>query len=179
MRRNADLPFAPSLAAPDATRRLTRLFVVTVLLGLVAALLAPALSTGAIGAQTVRWRRPVATRAIARGDTLDAGAIAWRDTLLTHDAPRLAPTDTLVPRSGWIARRAVAAGEWLRVPAVVPPPLVTAGHAVVAVREDDAVRLVLRGTAVRSAAHGERVVVRIGTRRLDGIAVAPDTVRLR
>lgn len=120
----------------------------------------------------------IATRALAAGEALADSDMTLRDTVIVwrwNTAP-----DTTRPAAGWVTRRAIAAGEVLKSPAVVPPPVVTSGAAVTAIWQDGPVRLVLSGTATNSAAIGAPVGVRIDrTRRLDGIAIAPNTVRLR
>jgi flagella basal body P-ring formation protein FlgA len=163
------------------------LFVATVLAGLVATLLAPLLPAHAAGAQTVLaqsagastiWTRAVATRALQRGDTLRLDDFALADTLVQRRPP--AGLDTTTPQAGWVVQRAVSVGEWLRRPAVVPPPAVSAGQPVHAVWQDGAVRLAVSAVALNTAPIGGAVSVRVGrTRRLDGIVIAPDSVRLR
>ncbi len=121
----------------------------------------------------------VATRFLARGDTLRERDVAWRDTVITWRWGTLGPDTTRVT-AGWVTRRPIGAGEVLRMPAVMPPPVVQAGSPVRALYQDGAVQLVLAGTATNTAALGGPVGVRIDRgRRLDGIAVAPNTVRLR
>jgi flagella basal body P-ring formation protein FlgA len=113
----------------------------------------------------------VATRALARGDVLDT-VIIWR---WNGFAP-----DTVPALPGWVARRPIAAGEALRAPAVSPPPLIKSGTSVTAIWQDGPLRLVLSGVATNTAIAGAPVGVRINrSRRLDGVAVAPHTVRLR
>ncbi|MCC6243481.1 MAG: flagellar basal body P-ring formation protein FlgA [Gemmatimonadaceae bacterium] len=124
-------------------------------------------------------RLSVATRAIPRGDSLRAGDIAVRDTTIVWRWSTTAP-DTTPAQIGWVARRAIAAGEVLRAPAVGPAPVVNVGSKVSAIYQDGPVRILITGIATNSAALGAPVGVRIDpTRRLDGIAVAPHTVRLR
>ena len=121
----------------------------------------------------------VATRALARGDTLHREDIAERDTVITWRWATQTP-DTTRAQAGWITRRPMAAGEVLRAPAVMPPPLVTSGATVAAIWQDGPLRLVLSGVATNTATAGAPVGVRIDrTRRLDGVAIAPNTVRLR
>jgi len=121
----------------------------------------------------------VSTRALARGDTLTASDIAAVDTTIVWRWNAVSP-DTLRALPGWIARRPIALGEVLRAPAVMPPPAVYSGATVTAVYQDGALRLVLTGVATNTATIGAPVGVRIDrTRRLDGIAVAPNMVRLR
>lgn len=121
----------------------------------------------------------VAARAITRGDTLEAGDIATVDTTIVWRWTTIAP-DTTRALPGWVAHRHIAAGEVLRAPAVSPPPVVTSGTKVTAIWQDGPVRLVFTGIATNTAAIGAPVGVRIDpTRRLDGIAAGPNTVRLR
>ncbi|WP_396205786.1 flagellar basal body P-ring formation chaperone FlgA [Gemmatimonas sp.] len=121
----------------------------------------------------------VATRAIVRGETLLATDIAVADTVITWRWNGMTP-DTTRAQAGWVAQRAIAAGEVLRAPAVTPPPVITSGSAVKAIWQDGPLTLVMSGVATNTAALGAPVGIRIDrTRRLDGIAVAPNTVRLR
>ncbi len=122
---------------------------------------------------------PVTTRALQRGDTLRAADIALLDTIITWHWNGVSP-DTTRPLPGWTARRAMNAGEVLRAPAVGPPSVIASGAIVAAIWQDGPVRVVLTGIATNNAALGAPVGVRIDrTRRLDGVAVAPNTVRLR
>jgi len=127
---------------------------------------------------TARVRLSIATRALLRGDTLRADDIAIVDTTIVWRWSSVAP-DTTRAQPGWIARRPIAAGEVLRFPAVGAPPVVNAGTRVSAIYQDGPVRILLTGVATNTAPLGASVGVRIDpTRRLDGIAVAPNTVRL-
>jgi flagella basal body P-ring formation protein FlgA len=120
----------------------------------------------------------VAARALARGDTLRAEDIARRDTVITWRWSSAPDTTPALP--GWVTRRALAAGEVLRAPAVSAPPVISSGAPVTAIWQDGPLRLVITGVATNAATAGAPVGVRIDrTRRLDGIAVAPNTVRLR
>lgn len=147
------------------------------------------LSPRALGAQPVdtvalrsdqrRVSVSVATRALLRGDTLRVDDIAVVDTVITWRWNGIAP-DTTRAQAGWITRRPIAAGEPLRAPAVTPPPVIASGATVTAIWQDGPLRLVMSGVATNTATIGAPVGVRIDrTRRLDGIAVAPNTVRLR
>ncbi len=128
------------------------------------------------GYRRVTW--PVATRAFVTGDTVRATDFALRDSVIAW--PWASKPDSIRNVAGWIARRPIALGEVLRVPAVMAPPVVTAGSTVNAIWQDGSLRLVLSGVATNTASIGAAVGVRIDrTRRLDGIAVAPNTVRLR
>jgi flagella basal body P-ring formation protein FlgA len=128
---------------------------------------------------TARVRLSVAARAVQRGDTLRAEDIAIVDTTIVWRWTTIAP-DTTRALPGWIAHRPITAGEVLRFPAVSAPAIVNAGATVLAIYQDGQVRIRLTGTATNTASLGAPVGVRIDpTRRLDGIAVAPNTVRLR
>lgn len=120
----------------------------------------------------------IATRAIPRGVVLQAADFALTDTVITwrwNGQPEIAQ-----PSVGWITHRSIAKGEILQSPGVTPAPLITSGRTITAIWQDNNIRLVLSGVATNSAALGESVGIRIDrVRRLDGIAVAPDTVRLR
>lgn len=123
--------------------------------------------------------RTVAARALLRGDTLQASDIATVDTTIIWRWTNVAP-DTTRALPGWVTHRNIAAGEVLRAPAVSPPPVVTSGTKVTAIWQDGPLRVVITGIATNSAAIGAPVGVRIdSTRRLDGIAAGPNTVRLR
>ena len=139
----------------------------------------PTAAAGVLRADQRRVSVTVATRALARGDTLRAEDIGVADTIITWRWNGVAP-DTTRAQAGWITRRAIAVGEVLRLPAVTPPPVVATGATVTAIWQDGPLKLVMRGVATNTAAVGAPVGVRIDrTRRLDGIAVAPNTVRLR
>jgi flagella basal body P-ring formation protein FlgA len=124
----------------------------------------------------VTW--PVNKRAMVTGDTVRADDIALVDTTIVW--PWNSTPDTTRAVAGWIARRPIAIGEVLRVPAIMAPPLVSAGAPVTAIWQDGSLRLVLSGVALNTAPLGAPVGVRIDhSRRLDGVAIAPNTVRLR
>lgn len=153
-------------------------------------LLAPVLLSGTAGAQQpagtatvprgyVRLSLPVATRDMARGETVSANDFRMLDTTMVWRWNGVAP-DTTRAITGWTTRRAIASGELLRAPAVAAPSAVTGGSTVSVIYQDGPVRLVLTGVATNSAPLGAAVGVRIDrARRLDGIAVGPNTVRLR
>jgi len=127
----------------------------------------------------VRLSLPVATRDLPRGETLRAGDFTLVDTTLVWRWNGVSP-DTTRAIIGWVTRRPIVAGELLRVPAVAAPSAVTGGSTVSVLYQDGPVRLVLTGVATNSAPLGAAVGVRIDrARRLDGIAVAPNTVRIR
>jgi flagella basal body P-ring formation protein FlgA len=118
---------------------------------------------------------PVAARALARGAILGDSDM----TLVPLSSVREAANPSARPAlAGWTTRRAVAAGEPLREPAVAPPDMVTAGSAVDLLWRDGDLELRLRGVAANSAPLGGRVAVRVGRRRFDGIATAAAVVRL-
>ncbi len=136
-------------------------------------------TTAALRSDQRRVSVTVATRAITRGETLQATDIGVADTVITWRWNGIAP-DTTRAQAGWVAHRAIAAGEVLRAPAVTPPPVITSGSTIKAIWQDGPLTLVMSGVATNTAALGAPVGIRIDrTRRLDGIAVAPNTVRLR
>ena len=101
-------------------------------------------------------RLSVATRALQRGDTLRADDIGLIDTTIVWRWSTVSP-DTTRAQSGWIARRAIAAGEVLRYPAVGAPPVVSVGARVSAIYQDGPVRIQLTGVATNTAALGAPV----------------------
>lgn len=140
----------------------------------------PAMSSypRAVSAPPVVWTRAIATRALVRGDTLQADDFAIADTAIHGRVPF--GLDTTTPQAGWLIHRAVAAGEWLRAPAVQPRAAVSAGQTVQALWFDGDVSLSVTAVALNSAPVGGAVSLRVGrTRRLRGVAMAPDTVRIR
>lgn len=119
---------------------------------------------------------PRAAHAIARGAILSAADIA-AGAAEPARALALRPAGVVAP--GWVARRIIAAGEPLVPPAVAPPPVVHAGDSVSVSWNGEQVRLVARGTAARSAAVGERLVVLLdGGRRVEAIATADGEARI-
>ncbi len=140
---------------------------------------APASPSAPIARGHARVTLAVATRDLARGDTLVASDIASLDTTIVWRWNDSAP-DTTRASAGWVTRRPILAGEVLRTPAVMAPPMVTSGQSVSVLYQDGPVRLLLKGIATNTAPLGAPVGVRISaTRRLDGVAVAPNTVRIR
>ncbi len=185
-----------------ASLRLAVLFAATVCMGVLATMLAPAFTNSllahgqtapvsasavgsdarvyarAVSAPPVTWTRAVATKALVRGDTLRVDDFILADTSYTGRLPY--GVDTTTPQAGWLIRRAIAAGEWLRQPAVAPMPVVTAGQPVHVLWNDGLVQLTVDAVALNSATLGGAVSVRVGrTRRIDGVAIAPDSVRIR
>lgn len=143
------------------------------LLSGVAAAAALFLAAGGLHAQTAgQAALAVAARDLPRGVVLTAQDIV--------SAPLPAGRDTAgIARPGWTTRRMLTAGEPLVVPAVAPPDLVEAGQTVQAVWRHGAIELRLAGQATGSGALGERVLVRIDTRRrVQGVVVGPALVQL-
>ena len=137
----------------------------------------PSIAADARGTARVTW--PKALHALQRGDTVHAEDYVLADTVIVWHWNSMQP-DTTRAIAGWVTHRAIAAGEFLRTPAVAPASVVTLGSAVTVVWLDGSLRLTLKGTATNNAALGAPVGVRIDkNRRLDGIAVAPNTVLLR
>lgn len=108
----------------------------------------------------------LAAREIPRGATIEAADIVAEGT----------EANTVV---GWVAKRLIRAGEALRAPAIAPAELVRSGDTVQLVWRDGNLEIRMTGRAMGSAAAGERVIVRVDTRRrFEGIAEAPGVVRL-
>ncbi len=117
-------------------------------------------------AQDAARTTPVAARDIARGASLVAA-----DVRGTMDSNTVAP--------GWIARRAIRAGEMLRHPAVAPAPLVRRGTPIAAVLDHGALYLSLSAIALGDGHAGDRVAVRLGPNRiLRGTVSGPARVAL-
>jgi flagella basal body P-ring formation protein FlgA len=169
-------------------QRLASLFFATILIGVVATMLAPVVAGSMAHAQEVASPAPHgtaritvarATRALMRGDTLGVNDFVLQDTVIAWHWNSIAP-DTAKPLVGWVIRRQIAAGEVLRAPAVAPAPVINVGAMVKVLWQDGPVHLVLNGVATNSAALGANVGVRVDrNRRFDGVAVAPNLVRLR
>lgn len=159
--------------------------VTSLLVGILATALLLIVNASSVRAQTnapargtvqVTW--PRAIHAMPRGQTIAASDFVLVDTVITW--PWNSQPDTVRAIAGWVTRRAIAAGEFLRAPGVAPATLITMGSLVKVLWQDGSLRLTLTGTATNNAALGAPVGVRIDkNRRLDGIAVAPNTVRLR
>jgi flagella basal body P-ring formation protein FlgA len=133
---------------------------------------APAVAAPAAKPLGIERTVPVATRALPRGASLTTA-----DYQLLAAVVRPALRNAAAAESGWVTRRAVAAGEPLVEPAVGPPALVTSGQPVNFVADHAGIRLSIRGTAATSGALGDRVWVRVEAgRRLRGIVTAPATV---
>jgi flagella basal body P-ring formation protein FlgA len=141
-------------------------------------LLALQLSAGAATAQQAAQQVPTAARALPRGYTLTAEDLVYPSAAPSLTDDRQPPTDDPVA-PGWVTRRAVRAGEALKEPAVSPPPVVRAGEAVEAVWVEGSIEIRIRGTALGTAAAGQRVAVRTeGRKRIEGVAIAPGEVRI-
>jgi flagella basal body P-ring formation protein FlgA len=122
----------------------------------------------------VEVEEAVAARRLERGAVLAEEDIERRSAV--HWGP---PPDAPAVTAGWVARRVIPAGEPLRPPAVAPPLLIGAGELVQVIVRRGTVEVTLRARAAGPAAAGERVAVRTEAgRRLEGIAIAPGTVRI-
>lgn len=120
-------------------------------------------------------RVPIATRDLARGDVLAAADIRWADTA----GIARSQSDTARIAAGWVARRAIRAGEILRSPSVALPDLVSSGDAVDVIYSAPGVSIKVRGTAIGSGAQGDQVYVRLDNRkRLRGVVAGANTVRV-
>lgn len=121
---------------------------------------------------------PVATRTLTRGDIVEEADVVWdEDIVWGRDALSEALTELPV---GWTVRTNIGAGERVSTPVAVAPPAVQAGEAVEVVWERGLVVISQQGTALNSAAIGERVRIRLNNRRGNarGIAVGTGRVRL-
>jgi flagellar basal body P-ring formation protein FlgA len=159
--------------------------VTSLLVGILATALLLILNVTSVRAQTnelargtVRVTWPRAVRALQRGQTIAATDFVLVDTVIAwrwNSQP-----DTVHAIAGWVTRRAISPGEFLRAPGVAPATMIMMGSTVKVLWQDGTLRLTLSGTATNNAALGAPVGVRIDkNRRLDGIAVGPNTVRLR
>lgn len=136
------------------------------------------LSATNVSAQA-RMTWPRATRALQRGETLRAEDFVLADTVIAWHWKEPS-TDTITAVAGWVTRRPIAEGEFMHTPSIAPANAITMGSTVKILYQDGPVRLTLTGTATNNATLGAPVGVRIDkNRRLDGIAVGPNTVRLR
>ena len=163
-------------------------FTTSLLVGVLATVLLLLLDASGAAAQsntsqpasgTARMTWPKATRALLRGEVVGSGDYVLADTVIvwTWKQPS---TDTISAVVGWVTRRPIALGEFMHSPAIAPASVITLGDAVKVLWQDGNVRLTLAGIATSNAAMGAPVGVRIDkNRRLDGIAVGPNTVRLR
>ena len=136
------------------------------------------LSAHAGEAQQAPTRRvAIATRAIARGASLIAGDIEFRDSTMASTLGMSADSNRVA--AGWVTRRVIAAGEILRAPAVEPPTAVSANQQVAVEWSDQNVRLTMRGIATRNAPVGSRVSVRMESgRRVETTVVGAGRVRI-
>jgi flagella basal body P-ring formation protein FlgA len=112
-----------------------------------------------------------AARALRAGDTLlDTDVVLSVAT--TWGPPR--STGAVRPETGWVLRRAVGAGDRFLPHSARPPLLVAAGDRVHFTWARGAVRVERVGTALNSAARGERVRARVDGRSepMEGTVVA-------
>lgn len=108
---------------------------------------------------------PVAARDLPRGAVLGDGDVEGQGAGSVE---------------GWVTRRVIAAGEPLRAPAVAPPDLVRSGEVVQLVWRDGEIEIRLVGRAMGSAGRGERVQVRVDSRRrFAGVVEERGVVRIR
>jgi len=119
----------------------------------------------------------VAARPLAAGTRLGPGDTR-REPRLRWGPP--ATRSGPEPETGWEVRRAVAAGEVLSRPAVVPPALVAAGAPVRFVWAGGPVQVSVTGIALNTARQGEIVRARVEGRpdRLVGTVIAAGMAEL-
>jgi flagella basal body P-ring formation protein FlgA len=158
---------------PKGRRRGIAIIPIEGIVLLVLIMAAPAGAQSTTSTLGVERNVPVAARPLSRGIALSPA-----DYQITSVVVRQALKSAAAAESGWVTRRAIAAGEPLIEPAVGPPALVTAGQAVTFVAEAQAVRLSIRGTAATGGSLGQTIWVRMDSgRRLRGVVSAPGTVR--
>lgn len=124
----------------------------------------------------VRVPVPVATRALTAGhavteaDVRQAERIHW-------GAPAGGPERSPV---GAVTRRALAAGDVLRAPAIALPDLVTSGDRVTVTFQTGGVTVTAAATAVGRGALGETISVRLdtGRRRVRAVVVGEGAVQI-
>lgn len=151
---------------------------ISLLVGVLATVLLLILSATDASAQA-RMTWPKATRALQRGEVVRSEDFVLADTTIVWHWKEPS-TDTMKAVAGWITRRPIAQGEFMHGPAIAPSNVIALGSSVKVLWQDGPVHLTLTGTATNNAALGAPVGVRIDkNRRLDGIAVGPNTVRLR
>lgn len=134
-------------------------------------------------ALAVRVRAGVRDTVMVAAHPVDAGCLIGEADLrpevqLSWGVPR---ADRFgLPGPGWEVRRRLEVGEVAVWPAVLPPPLVTAGEPVRMEWTSGAVLISVTGTALNSARGGEMVQARVSGRRgrLNGIATAAGTATL-
>ena len=133
--------------------------------------------------------RRVAARAIARGTTLTAEDIAYAspNTPALHSVPHSVATlespsrpaesnDLLI---GWVTRRMISVGQPLRAPAIEAPVLVKSGDDVEVLWRQGGIAVTAHGRATKSAAAGDRIVVRLSAQRtIEGSVVAAGRVQV-
>ncbi len=124
----------------------------------------------------VRIPVPVASRPLARGDTLTTGDIAYSSQIHWGD-PRLHENGA---EPGWVIRRALRVDDVLERPGVAPPKVVRSGKPVQIVWERGRLSVTVMGRAAGTAELGEAVYVRTDTgRRLRGIATGAGRVTIQ
>lgn len=110
---------------------------------------------------------------------LPRGVVLEASDIVLEPVGDMARGATTAVTAGWITRRVIREGEALRPPAVSPPAAVKAGQPVRVVWSRGDLEVSVRGTALRDAALGETVSVRVDTRRhLEGVAAGPGLVRI-
>jgi flagella basal body P-ring formation protein FlgA len=132
-------------------------------------------------------RVPVALRTLSRGAVLTADDIGYapRSQRAAHPVPhsvaqldQTLETNTLPAKEhdrliGWTTRRVITAGERLGVPAIMPPQLVKSGELVEVSWKEGGILVTAHGRATRSAAVGERIIIRLPAQRsVEGSVVA-------
>jgi flagella basal body P-ring formation protein FlgA len=120
---------------------------------------------------------PVAARPLSVGTCLGPADMRMESRVCW--GPPAQPSGSR-PVPGWEVRRALAAGEAVVPPAVVPPVLVAAGEPVRFVWAEGVVQVSVAGIALNRARQGELVRARVDGRSdlLVGTATAPGTATM-
>src|SRR5579884_3825776 len=156
---------------------LRRLFHPVVLLAIASFIMFTARLASSQEPATAVHRVALAAHALARGTVLTVDDVVYRDTSTQAPSRLSADTDHVGP--GWVTRRTVAQGEVLQAPTVEPPVVVSANTPVDVEFDEQGVHLMVRGTAARDGAMGERIPVRTALgKRLEATVVAPGRVRI-
>jgi flagella basal body P-ring formation protein FlgA len=110
-------------------------------------------SSARAGEPSIALDAPIATRTIARGETIRTGDYAWRAA-----APSGAQASG--DPEGLIARRPILAGEIIRTIDVAAPTLVKRGELTMLVAEAPGVRVTQAAIAMKSGAKGDIIEFR-------------------
>lgn len=120
---------------------------------------------------------PVASKAIARGEEVNAGNVAMQERDITT-----LPDDilTAMPETGWTACLPIAEGSVLRGSWVSAPPAVISGDRVLVVVSSGSVKVTEQGIAAQDGRIGDRIRVRLSGegREVRGTVSGPGLVEI-